>query len=281
MSEIRKLSQEDHELVKKYIYKQFWPCIELAKVFDKNGLNNIKMNKNSGDFFGYFEDELLEGLFLFTNNKRFLLHFTNSNVTKKVDLLKAIRFYKPEFMSGVSENVSLIWKMFERTVKRYKYNNSMYMVLDTHNPINDLIEYEGLLREATIADAKKQVNFLIQLERHFGRSHMTINQLQQRIVDRHGKHEYFVIEKDEKVVAQGFVEDKINAFSQIGGIYTVPSNRGNRLGEVIVRSLSKTIIESGNIPILAVLKDNEPAVRLYERLHFKAVADFSIIEIEF
>ena len=80
------------------------------------------MDKNSGDFYGYFEEGILEGLFLFTNNKRFLLHFINNNVSKKVDLLKAIKHYKPEYMSGVTENVSIIWKMFERTVKRYKYN---------------------------------------------------------------------------------------------------------------------------------------------------------------
>lgn len=282
LSTIKKLSQMDHDHVNKYIYQNFWGCIEIAKIFDKNGLKNKLSDKNSGDFLGFFtEENNLEGIFVFTNNKRFLLHVKNNDVTKKVDLLKAIKYYKPEYMSGPSQHVDLVWQMFERTVKRYKYSNSMYMVLDNYQTLVNTFQHNQSIREASKDDAKVQMKFFIELEKHFGRNHMTINQMQNRIIDRIGFKEYLVIDDGSRLVAQGFVEDKIKAFSQIGGIYTSPNYRKNGYAKSIVEHLSYYTVKQGNIPILAVLKDNVSAVKVYESLQFKAKVDFSIIEIEF
>jgi len=282
LSSIKKLSQIDHDCVKKYIYRNFWGCIEIAKIFDKNGLRNKLSDKNSGDFLGFFtEENNLEGIFVFTNNKRFLLHTRNSDVSKKVDLLKAIKYYKPEYMSGPSDHVELVWQMFERTVKRYKYSNSMYMVLEDYQPLVDQFEKNNSIREASKDDAKVQIKFFLELEKHFGRNHMTINQLQNRITDRIGFGEYLVIDDGIRVIAQGFIEDKIKAFSQIGGIYTSPKFRKNGYAKSIVEHLCYYSVKQGNIPILAVLKDNSSAIKVYESLQFKSKVDFSIIEIEF
>lgn len=282
MSTIKKIEKNDQNLVKDYIYNNFWGCIEIAKIFDKNGCNNRLTDKNSGDFLGFFsDDETLEGLFVFTNNKRFLLHYLNKDVTKKVDLLKAIKLYKPEFMSGVSDMVDAVWQMFERTVKRYKYSKSMYMVLDNHQDLMDDFLPDDRIREANEKDAMSQTRFFLELEKHFKRNHMTINQMQTRIKSRMGKNEYLVIEDGSSLTAQGFVEDKINAFSQIGGVYTTPKFRGHGYGKKIVEHLSYHIIDKGSIPILAVLKDNSPAIHVYETLGFSEKKDFSIIEIEF
>jgi len=282
MSIIKKLNDNDHDLVKHYIYQNFWGCIEIAKVFDKNGCKNKLLEKNSGDFFGYFDEaDKLEGLFVFTNNKRFLLHFINDNVTKKLDLLKAIKYYKPEFMSGPSLNVKLVWQMFERTVKRYNYNNSMYMVLEDFQDLVNNFDKKEIIREANKNDAREQTRFFLEIEKTFKRNHMTINQMQKRIQERLGFNEYLVIDDGIRLVSQGFVEDKIKAFSQIGGIYTSPKYRGNGYGRMIVEQLSYYIVQSGNIPILAVMKDNVSAIKVYESLNFKGKVDFSIIEMEF
>lgn len=282
MSKIKKLTPQDHESVKHYIYQNFWGCIEIAKIFDKNGCSNKMLEKNSGDFFGYFnESETLEGIFVFTNNKRFLVHFNNNDVTKKVDLLKAIKYYKPEFMSGPKAQVKLIWQMFERTVKRYTYRDSMYMVLEDFSKFErDFLPAENV-REASTTDAKEQMRFFVEIEKEFERNHMTINQMQKRISDRKGSKEYLVMDDGLKLIAQGFVEDKIKAFSQIGGVYTSPKYRGNGFGKAIIQTLCYHILQDGQVPILAVLKDNLSAIKVYESLYFKRKVDFSIIELEF
>lgn len=284
LSEIIKLTESDYDDVKKYIYTNFWQCIEIAKIFDKNGLKNNISDKNSGDYYGYLDDDSnLQGIFLFTNNKRFFLNFMDDNVTKKVDLLKAIKHYKPEYMSGVTDNVSKIWKMFEKTVKRYKYNNSTYMVIDNERRFLDKFsaDEDASIRSVNMIDAKANVNFLLEVEKEFKRNHLTINQLQDRIFKRLKSDEYLFVEIDNKVVAQAFVEDKINAFHQIGGVYTSPKYRGNSYGTNIVKELCKKIILSGNIPMLAVLVDNLAAISVYEKLLFNRKVDFTIIEIEF
>ncbi len=284
LSKIIKLNNTHLEEVGKYIYSNFWPCIELAKIYNKNGLKNKRLDKNSGDFFGFYDDnDELKGLFLFTNNKRFLLNFLDEDVTKKVDLLKAIKHYKPEFMSGIKGNVSLIWKMFERTVKRYKYKDSMYMILEKHNEfIENYVESDSIfIRNAEKTDARVHLNFLLGIEKEFKRNHLTINQLQARIAERENTGEYLFVELNKRIVSQAFIEEKFNAFYQIGGVYTLEKARGNAYGYEIVNRLCKNIIDSGNIPILAVLEDNSSAIKVYEKLSFERKVDFSIIELEF
>lgn len=283
MSKIVKLTAQQDREVKRYIYNNFWECVELAKIYDKSGLKNKNSDKNSGDYFGFYNDlEELKGIFLFTNNKRLLLNFIDDDVTKKVDLLKAIKYYKPEHMSGKSDNIILVWRMFERTVKRYKYRESLYMVMEEEREfLKNYCEDDFEVRNANNLDAKKHLNFLLEVEKEFERNHLTINQLQSRIYERAETGEYLFIEKEKKIVSQAFIEDKINAFSQIGGVYTSLPFRGKTYGYKIVKKLCKNILEVGQIPMLAVLKENKPAVSVYEKLYFKAKVQFSIVEIEF
>lgn len=277
MNNFIKLEINDAESVKNYIYSHFYECLDLAKCFDKKGLKKDLLSKYSGQYYGYFKDEQLHGIFLFTYNKRFLFHFDDDDVIKKVDLLKAIRHHKPEFMSATSQQASKVWSMFERTVKRYTYNESMYMILDESTSI----QRHPLVREAEKSDVKTKSNFFVDVEKKFGRNHMTINQILSRIIDRHGKHEYLVYTEDDKIVGQGMVEDKINAFHQIGGVFTVPSFRNKGIGKAIMEGLVLSIQDNGGIPLLAVLSQNKSAVELYKSLRFKPVATYSIIEIEF
>jgi predicted GNAT family acetyltransferase len=143
------------------------------------------------------------------------------------------------------------------------------------------IESAVEVKEATYSTIRTQTNFMVGVEKHFGRRHMTINQLFKRIEARQGTNEYLFAFSGPQVVGQAFVEEKINAFWQIGGVYTLPSARGNGIGRQLVSTLSEKIQSTGNIPILAVLKDNHSAVHVYETLGFEKVADFSIINIEF
>jgi predicted GNAT family acetyltransferase len=140
---------------------------------------------------------------------------------------------------------------------------------------------ESYAVEADPLKARTQMSFFVNVEKEFGRNHMTMNQLFKRIEDRKGNEEYLVCLEDDRYVAQGFVEDKLHAFWQIGGIYTLPSHRGKGLGRHIVTALCRTILEQGNLPILAVLKENQSAVSLYEKMGFEKSVDFSNIHIEF
>lgn len=278
MSKIELLNNQYEKEVQNYIHQNFFECIELAKIYDKNGLKPKINDKNSGAFYGFLnDDEKLEGLFIFTTNKRLLFHYKNSDVTKKVDLLKAIKYYKPEYMSAPRSMIEQVWLMFERTVKRYKYKNSMYMIRESLRPFDDPEE----VIEAKASDAMQHMGFFVELEKQFKRNHMTINQIQQRIKNREGKSDYLVIKKQSQIIAQGFIEDEIGAFSQIGGVYTSRHHRRLGYSHKIVKALVNTSLQKGNLPILAVIEDNEAAVNAYKTLGFARKVNFGIYEIEF
>ena len=279
MSEIKLLKTNDTDLVRHYLYKNFWSCIEIIKTFEKSGLRQDLMNKDAGVYYGYFYDKVLSGLIVFTNNKKMMVHYMNDDILKKVDLLKAIRFHKPEYFTGVSIQTQKIWKVFERTIKRYNYKESQYMVCD-RNDFQDL-ETSFKIRPAHLEDGKKNLVFFMQVERDFKRHHMTINQLKDRIKTRHHTKEYLVAEENNHVIGQAFIEEKIHGFWQIGGVYTGPLYRGLGVGESLMNALMKVINENGCIPILAVLKNNGSAIKLYEKIGFNAVVDYSIYEIEY
>lgn len=279
MSEIKQLKTRDHDQVKSYLYKHFWSCIEIIKAFEKCGIKQDFVNKDAGIYYGYFYEDALEGLLVFTNNKKVLFHYSHEDFLKKVDVLKAIRHHRPEYLTGVTAQVKSIWKMFERTVKRYNYKESSYMIFEASVEATKPALHE--IRPAVLRDANYHMPFFLNVEKHFGRKHMTTNQLKDRIQKRLNTQEYLVAETEGHLIGQGFVEEKIHAFWQIGGVYTSPAYRGQGLGRSMMSALITTIKDQGCVPILAVLKDNSPAINLYKIMGFNTVIDYSILELEF
>jgi predicted GNAT family acetyltransferase len=63
---------------------------------------------------------------------------------------------------------------------------------------------------------------------------------------------------------------------QIGGVYTVPQERGKGLGKAVVSELLKSVFSEKQEACLFVKKHNRSAIALYERLGFAPVADYVI-----
>ena len=63
---------------------------------------------------------------------------------------------------------------------------------------------------------------------------------------------------------------------QIGGVYTVPSERDKGLGKAVVSELLKAVFSEKPEACLFVKKHNRSAIALYERLGFSPVNDYVI-----
>ena len=63
---------------------------------------------------------------------------------------------------------------------------------------------------------------------------------------------------------------------QVGGVYTVPQERGKDLAKAVVSHLLKTVFSEKQEACLFVKKHNRPAISLYERLGFAPVTDYAI-----
>jgi predicted GNAT family acetyltransferase len=63
---------------------------------------------------------------------------------------------------------------------------------------------------------------------------------------------------------------------QVGGVYTVPSERGKGLGKAVVSELLKEVFSEKQAACLFVKKHNRAAIALYERLGFAPLTDYVI-----
>ena len=86
----------------------------------------------------------------------------------------------------------------------------------------------------------------------------------------------FVAERDGLPVAKAATNARGFGADQIGGVYTVPSERGKGLGALVVGKLLEAIFPDKRWASLFVKKRNRPAIALYDRLGFAPATDYII-----
>jgi GNAT superfamily N-acetyltransferase len=86
----------------------------------------------------------------------------------------------------------------------------------------------------------------------------------------------YVAELDGVPVAKAATNARGFDVDQIGGVYTVPGERGKGIGAVVVGELLKALLAEKSSACLFVKKRNRPAIALYDRLGFEPVTDYVI-----
>jgi len=86
----------------------------------------------------------------------------------------------------------------------------------------------------------------------------------------------YVAELDGIPVAKAATNARGFGVDQIGGVYTVPEQRGKGIGGIVVESLLRAVFTEKKSASLFVKKRNRPAIALYERLGFAPVTDYAI-----
>jgi predicted GNAT family acetyltransferase len=86
----------------------------------------------------------------------------------------------------------------------------------------------------------------------------------------------YVAELDGVPVAKAATNARGFDVDQIGGVYTVPGERGKGIGAVVVGALLKALFAEKSSACLFVKKRNRPAIALYDRLGFEPVTDYII-----
>jgi predicted GNAT family acetyltransferase len=86
----------------------------------------------------------------------------------------------------------------------------------------------------------------------------------------------YVAELDGVPVAKAATNARGFDVDQVGGVYTVPAQRGKGIGAVVVGALLKEVFAAKTSACLFVKKRNRPAIALYDRLGFEPVTDYVI-----
>lgn len=86
----------------------------------------------------------------------------------------------------------------------------------------------------------------------------------------------FALSKNGAYIAKGGTNAIGKNYVQLGGIYTIPSERGKGYAECLVRQIIGAVHSRGKNTALFAKPDNVPALRLYEKCGFKKIGRYEI-----
>jgi GNAT superfamily N-acetyltransferase len=86
----------------------------------------------------------------------------------------------------------------------------------------------------------------------------------------------FVAERSGAPVAKAATNARGFGADQIGGVYTLPGERGKGIGRTVVMGLLHAVFTEKETACLFVKKRNRPAIALYEHLGFSPITDYVI-----
>ena len=86
----------------------------------------------------------------------------------------------------------------------------------------------------------------------------------------------FALAKNGAYIAKGGTNALGKKYAQLGGMYTVPGERGNGYATQLVRHIVATLRAQGKKSVLFAKPDNAPALRLYEKCGFVRIGNWRI-----
>ncbi|SHJ84830.1 GNAT family N-acetyltransferase [Paramaledivibacter caminithermalis] len=278
MEDFKLLRNKDMDLVMCYLEKRHFESTFIIDSIEKYGLENNMLYKKNGDYYGYFRDGKLMGIFSFNNMGSFTCYYDDDKVLNKVVLLKAVKKYKPKYIFGIERIIKPLWTRLEKTFKFYKYDECSYMILNKNN-------FKSFSTDKKIINAKnydfsKSIDFLIEVEKAFERNPKTINELKNSVYERIGDEEYLYLLDKGEIVAQAVIKTTTSRINQIEGVYTLPKHRGNGYAKAIVSKLCQNIIDKKKIPALIVSKKNDAAIQTYRKIGFENYDDYIVSEVQ-
>jgi ribosomal protein S18 acetylase RimI-like enzyme len=90
---------------------------------------------------------------------------------------------------------------------------------------------------------------------------------------------YFFIEESEEIVACGGTHLETPTLAQLGNIYVLEKHRRKGYGAIITSHITREILHSKKVASLFVLKDNLPAILLYQSIGFEIYKPVSIFSL--
>lgn len=233
--------------------------------------------RNGTTFFGYVREKKLIGLVSFSTTKTMTCHFEDDSIYSKLDFLKVIRQFKPTMIKAAREDLDRIRKVLTRVAICHETEICEVMHVGKDGFKKD-DHVHGMVVDASLIPIRDAVPFLLDVEKAFGRNPLTVNQLKDK-VDAIQNYIYY-IDKTSSIKGQAVIEFETDAFAQLGGVYTLTSERGKGIGKRLTSVLTERMLERGLKVNLLVMKHNVPAVKVYEKLGYAVVYELGFMAVE-
>ena len=273
-----RLEEEHLPMMVEYIKNYKEETLYLAKP-----LEMMRRSNPQGVFYGYRIENRLMGIFYFSNKSVLALHCRDQKILGNLQLLKAIKFHKPRFIKGVQSMTDGVYKLICRAVSSVTENKSTLMVFENKTIISKKIDGFDLITDKNemVDELLADLRFFIDVETHFGRQVKAINDIVKEFRALINQENYLLIVKERQIVAQGLIEDETEAMGVLAGIYVSPTYRRKGLGEWVASALTDTVLKREKTPYLFVKNNNGHALKLYEKMGYRAVTHYSMLTIHY
>lgn len=270
-----KLEKSDIELVKAYLNNYYDETIYFRKPME-----SLDFGENVGNLYGYIQGNELVGVFYFTNKNSLIVHYSDSVVLGNLNLLKAIKHYRPKFIKGERSVIEGIYRVICRTLESVHEDDSLLMKYTGDVPVQKTeIPYEWI--NAASGDVFQELRFFINVENQFGRNVKSINDISKELREMLKQQKYYLVKSPQGIIAQGLIEEETKEIGIIGGIYVEPAYRKKGIGEAISAKLTNQLFERHKEALLFVMGNNQNAIHLYEKIGYKVCTPYRILTVRY
>lgn len=271
---IRLLTSGDLPAVNAYLERNYMETAFLSGNLARYGIENDRLSRRAGDYYGFFSNNGLQGMLTFYNLGSVVPHFeTTAAIQSFVILLRQRKFEVLVGMKKIVEPLSLVLNQYKQIQDR---DDSYYFVNYARKPfslsaVHQIADVETLRQSLAL-------NFVVEAYRE-GFKRRFNSELAARLIEDRGPEEAFIfLLVDGMPAAQAMIQVTTGRIGQIGGVYTSESNRGKGYCKALVAELCRRIHSLGKIPTLMVRKDNSPAIRAYQALGFTCYDEYLIVK---
>lgn len=226
-----------------------------------------------GRYYGAFREGELGGMAALYNLGALFIYTPDQDLAPALEDHIAALEEKPRFVIGRTEWAGpLLEKMAEGGLNPQSWEEQEYMVL-TPELFRPRFATEARFAEPHDLERLMQLNRDFQIE-YFGGLTEAEEELGKMADVRMQDAGIAVAVLDGKIVSKAEIMVRTSKAALIGGVYTVPGQRGKGFSFACMSLLCEGILENIGRACLNVARENTPAQRVYRGIGFERVCDY-------
>ncbi len=261
---ILKLKHDAESTSYNYIGCDYRNCVYLYANLAKYGLRNKNMSmwtvEKSGSVLAIMQ-KYFSCMHLYSKGDDWLSD----------ELLNLITQEAPRTIFATQDNAH---KLLSSMSNRYymKVMNLYSLPVESNATLGiDSLEYINQLQEATTTDIEDISDFLMQDEeykKNYDRRTLN-NQLAERLIDKFSR--YYIIRKDEKIVASVSTKAEHPSFAVVGGVMVDKDYRGRNIGKCITYNITKILQSEGKEALSFVSENNIASTQMFKQIGYNLI----------
>ncbi|MEM5948572.1 GNAT family N-acetyltransferase [Spirochaetia bacterium 38H-sp] len=278
------LDGEQEKSLQEFLLEEEYKCVYITSYVFKNS-NFIGTTGNNQLWVVLDESDKTTGVVYINPSGAIFPYFSKKYKHDKEigeRLQQIIKLVSPYMILGEKKSCKIVNDVLKKKINMQKNHFLMLKDKDTENKKNKNKD-NIIIRLATPSDMEE----LYKLQENYEKEEVLpdvslfspascIHKINTHIKTK----SIMVAEYNGKIVAKAEISAKGVLIYQIGGVYTLPEYRNRGIATELVRNLIKLIEGSSKKVCLFVRKDNKPAYKVYKKLGFSTVSDFSIVYLK-